>query len=95
MKYYILNNDKNKTGVPVLLNAVLLKNLIPIQCYLWCIRGVVPIAMNEYILMNCIHIKKDRLYTFDYIRFWDGYVVSSEFLELIKSFSFRYNIVKT
>lgn len=97
MKYYILNNDKNKTGVPVLLNAVLAEEfnpqnpMPPMVGYSWCCA-----YRNERIYPDELYlISKDRLYTFDYIRFWDGYVVSSEFLELIKSFSsFRYNIVK-
>ena len=97
MKYYIINRDENCKGVPFLLNAVLAENfdpknpMPPMKGYSWTPSpGYAKKFPKELYL-----ISKDRLYKFDYMPFWIGYVISSDFFELIAQHSnFEYTIVK-
>jgi len=95
MNHYLLKNDYNKAGVPATLNAVLAENFnekdpMPAMAgYSWT-KTRDP---NREYPKDLFLISKDKSYKFDYIKFWEGYVISKKFKEKIDKFNLSYKSV--
>lgn len=89
MSYFVLKNNFKKRGVPPVINAVLAEcfnikhPMPPMSGYSWtCIDKEKRIYPNELYLVS-----KDRFYNFDYVGFWDGYIISENFKNLLDVYS--------
>jgi len=95
MNHYLLKNDYTKAGVPPILNAVLAEHfnekdpMPPMAGYSWT-KTRDP---NREYPKDLFLISKDKSYKFDYIKFWEGYVISKKFKEKIDNFDLSYKSV--